>query len=56
MKSEREIELEEALRRCVKALYGAIAVVSLDRLPCDAADAIQHAQAVLGENYDNNRH
>ncbi len=49
MKSEYEIELEEALRLCIDALYEAIQIAPLDKLPCKASMAIQQAQAVLGE-------
>lgn len=46
--SEREKELEAALRMCVDALYESIQIAPLDRLPAKAPEAIQQAQHVLG--------
>jgi hypothetical protein len=40
-------EYEEALKVCVEALYEAVHIAPLDRLPSKAGTAIQHAQYVL---------
>lgn len=40
--------LEEALKMCIDALYEAVNIAPLDRLPQKAGSAIQQAQAVLG--------
>lgn len=45
---ERVASLTEALKLCVTALYEAIAIAPVDRLPRKAGDAIQQAQAILG--------
>lgn len=46
--TKREEDLESALRHCIDALYEAIDIAPLDKLPRKAGDAIQEAQHLLG--------
>ena len=46
--TERNKELTEALEMCLEALYEAMDIAPLDRLPRKAVGAIQQAQYVLG--------
>ena len=48
LKDVSKEEMEDALKMCIEALYEAIQITSLDRMPTKAVGAIQQAQAVLG--------